>query len=58
MNAEVTEAPLVLPERLSAVQAGQGVFCFQPPPWKKTLHHPSANWVTSPEHTQVSSPER
>jgi len=26
MNTEVAKAPLVLPERLSAVEVGQGVF--------------------------------
>src|SRR5438552_14119666 len=35
MNAEVVKAPLVLPERLCAVEVGQGDFFEQHPPWKR-----------------------
>lgn len=37
MNAEVVKAPLVLPERLGAVEVGQGIFFKQHPPWKRNL---------------------
>lgn len=58
MNTDVTNAPFVLSERLSAVEVGQGVFLSPPFFLERKSTRPSATWVTSREHTRVTSPER
>ena len=35
MNTDVTNAPLVLPERLCVVEVGQGFSVQRHPPWKR-----------------------
>jgi hypothetical protein len=58
MNTDVTNAPFVLSERLSAVEVGQGVFLSPHSSLEMKSTRPSARWVTSREHTRVTSPER
>ena len=58
MNADVGKSALVLLERPSAVEVGQGFF-FVPASslqWKSPS--PPPRWVSSHEHTRVTSRER